>query len=139
MKGVLLSPGWQVELEILPPVVKLKNLNVLFKSVGTMERRVVQEDQSCSCRTVVVQRVCWGSNSPLTLSTDLVHRRSNSHPWSRAFGREVWLRLLRHLSQIPPGPREVFRTCPSGRRHRGRPRTLWRNSVSGLDHLRIPQ
>lgn len=40
------------------------------------------------------------------------------------------LRLLGHLFQMPPGPREVFRACPTGRRPIGRPTTLWRDSVS---------
>ncbi|KAK7885922.1 hypothetical protein WMY93_025543 [Mugilogobius chulae] len=41
---------------------------------------------------------------------------------------------------MPPGqslPGEVFRACPTGRRPRGRPRTRWRDYVSGLSWERL--
>ncbi|KAK3542727.1 hypothetical protein QTP70_000092 [Hemibagrus guttatus] len=52
------------------------------------------------------------------------------------------LRWLGHLFQMPPGclPGEVFRACPTGKRHRGRPRIRWRDYVSRLawERLRVP-
>ncbi|TWW64917.1 hypothetical protein D4764_22G0005640 [Takifugu flavidus] len=41
---------------------------------------------------------------------------------------------LGHLARMPSGrlPLEVFRTCPTGRRPRGLPRTRWRNYISRL-------
>uniref|UniRef100_A0A8C6PEH1 Nucleobindin 2a n=1 Tax=Nothobranchius furzeri TaxID=105023 RepID=A0A8C6PEH1_NOTFU len=44
------------------------------------------------------------------------------------------LRWLGHLVRMPPGrlPGEVFRTRPTGRRPKGRPRTRWRDYVSHL-------
>ncbi|TWW64140.1 hypothetical protein D4764_03G0011480 [Takifugu flavidus] len=41
---------------------------------------------------------------------------------------------LGHLARMPSGrlPSEVFRTCPTGRRPRGRPRTRWRDYISHL-------
>ncbi|KAK3515281.1 hypothetical protein QTP70_013483 [Hemibagrus guttatus] len=52
------------------------------------------------------------------------------------------LRWLGHLFRMPPGrlPGEVFRACPTGKRPRGRPRTLWRDYVSRLawERLGVP-
>ncbi|TWW74383.1 hypothetical protein D4764_14G0003860, partial [Takifugu flavidus] len=49
---------------------------------------------------------------------------------------------LRHLARMPSGclPLEVFRTCPTGRRPRGRPRTRWRDYISRLawERLGVP-
>ncbi|TWW62708.1 hypothetical protein D4764_04G0013550 [Takifugu flavidus] len=41
---------------------------------------------------------------------------------------------LGHLARMPSGclPLEVFRTCPTGRRPRGRPRSRWRDYISRL-------
>ena len=43
------------------------------------------------------------------------------------------LRWFGHLMRMPQGrlPREVFLACPSGRRPMGRPRTKWRDYISG--------
>ncbi|TWW71137.1 hypothetical protein D4764_17G0006200 [Takifugu flavidus] len=50
--------------------------------------------------------------------------------------------LLGHLARMPSGrlPLEVFRTCPTGRRPRGQPRTRWRNYISRLawERLGVP-
>ena len=52
------------------------------------------------------------------------------------------MRWLGHLVRMPPGrlPGEVFRACPTGRRPRGRPRTLLRDYVSRLawERLGVP-
>ncbi|KAK3523078.1 hypothetical protein QTP86_012752 [Hemibagrus guttatus] len=52
------------------------------------------------------------------------------------------LRWLGHLFRMPPGrlPGEVFRACPTGKRPRGRPRTLWRDYVFRLawERLGVP-
>ncbi|TWW65231.1 hypothetical protein D4764_21G0001310 [Takifugu flavidus] len=49
---------------------------------------------------------------------------------------------LGHLARMPSGrlPLEVFRTCPTGRRPRGRPRTRWRDYLSRLawERLGVP-
>ena len=59
----------------------------------------------------------------------------------RAFGF-VTMRWFEHLVRMPPGslPGEVFRSCPTGRRPLGRPRTRWRDYVSLLawEGLGIP-
>ena len=49
------------------------------------------------------------------------------------------MRWLGHLVRMPPGrlPGEVFRARPTGRRPRGRPRTRWRDYVSGLAWERL--
>ncbi|TWW69186.1 R2DM Retrovirus-related Pol polyprotein from type II retrotransposable element, partial [Takifugu flavidus] len=46
---------------------------------------------------------------------------------------------LGHLARMPSGrlPLEVFRTCPTGRRPRGRPRSRWRDYISGLAWERL--
>ncbi|XP_061618152.1 uncharacterized protein LOC133471975 [Phyllopteryx taeniolatus] len=52
------------------------------------------------------------------------------------------MRWLGHLIRMPPGrlPGEVFRTCPTGRRPRGRPRSRWRDYILRLawERLGIP-
>ncbi|KAK3533462.1 hypothetical protein QTP70_022244 [Hemibagrus guttatus] len=52
------------------------------------------------------------------------------------------LRWLGHLFRMPRGrlPGEVFRSCPTGKRPRGRPRTRWRDYVSRLawERLGVP-
>lgn len=93
-----------MELEILPQLVELKHLRVLIRSVGTRECRVGPEDQCGGSRTLVVER-----SIGFRLSSGLVHLRSNSLQWSPALGRDLWLRLPKHLFQMPAGPREVFR------------------------------
>ncbi|TWW57295.1 hypothetical protein D4764_07G0000140 [Takifugu flavidus] len=49
---------------------------------------------------------------------------------------------LGHLAMMPSGrlPLEVFWTCPTGRRPRGRPRTRWRDYISRLawEQLGVP-
>ncbi|TWW73182.1 hypothetical protein D4764_15G0005760 [Takifugu flavidus] len=49
---------------------------------------------------------------------------------------------LGHLARMPSRrlPLEVFRTCPTGRRPRGRPRTKWRDYISHLawERLGVP-
>ncbi|TWW77410.1 Cytoplasmic dynein 2 heavy chain 1 [Takifugu flavidus] len=49
---------------------------------------------------------------------------------------------LGHLARMPSGrlPLEVFQTCPTGRRPRGRPRTRWRDYISHLawERLGVP-
>ncbi|TWW55912.1 hypothetical protein D4764_09G0009620 [Takifugu flavidus] len=49
---------------------------------------------------------------------------------------------LGHLARMPSGrlPLEVFRTCPTGRRPCGRPRTRWRDYISRLawERLGVP-
>ncbi|TWW69272.1 hypothetical protein D4764_18G0000780 [Takifugu flavidus] len=49
---------------------------------------------------------------------------------------------LGHLARMPSGrlPLEVFRTCPTGRRPHGRPRTRWRDYISRLawERLGVP-
>ena len=53
------------------------------------------------------------------------------------------LRWFGHLIRMPPGrlPLEVFRARPTGKRPRGRPRTHWRDYISGLawERLGVPQ
>ncbi|TWW74373.1 hypothetical protein D4764_14G0003740 [Takifugu flavidus] len=46
---------------------------------------------------------------------------------------------LGHLARMPSGrlPLEVFQTCPTGRRPRGRPRTRWRDYISRLAWERL--
>ncbi|TWW71154.1 hypothetical protein D4764_17G0006370 [Takifugu flavidus] len=50
------------------------------------------------------------------------------------------LGCLGHLARMPSGhlPLEVFRTCPTGRRLRGQPRTRWRDYISCLERLGVP-
>ncbi|TWW73533.1 hypothetical protein D4764_15G0009270 [Takifugu flavidus] len=52
------------------------------------------------------------------------------------------LGLLGHLARMPSGclPLEVFRTCPTGRRPHGRPRTRWTDYISCLawERLGVP-
>ncbi|TWW66773.1 hypothetical protein D4764_20G0008050 [Takifugu flavidus] len=49
---------------------------------------------------------------------------------------------LGNLVRMPSGrlPLEVFRTCPTGRRPRGRPRTRWRDYITRLawERLGVP-
>ena len=49
------------------------------------------------------------------------------------------MRRLGHLIRMPLGrlPGEVFRTRPTGRRPRGRPRICWRDYVSRLAWKRL--
>ena len=53
------------------------------------------------------------------------------------------LRWFGHQIRMPPGrlPLEVFQARPTGKRHRGRPRTRWRDYISRLawEHLGVPQ
>ncbi|TWW59869.1 hypothetical protein D4764_06G0013990 [Takifugu flavidus] len=52
------------------------------------------------------------------------------------------LGLLGHLARMPSGclPLQVFWTCPTRRRPRGRPRTRWRDYISRLawERLGVP-
>ncbi|KAK3509084.1 hypothetical protein QTP70_020296 [Hemibagrus guttatus] len=50
---------------------------------------------------------------------------------------QLW--WLGHMFRMPPGrlPGEVFPSCPTGKRPRGRPRTRWRDYVSRLAWERL--
>ncbi|TWW73389.1 hypothetical protein D4764_15G0007830 [Takifugu flavidus] len=159
----------QVGEEVLPQVEEFKYLGMLFTSEGRMEREIDRRIGAASAvmralnRSVVVKKelsrkaklLIYRSNYVPVLiyghqrwvMTERTRSRIQAAEMSflhRVAGLSLRDRLgwLGHLARMPSGrlPLEVFRTCPTGRRPRGRPRTRWRDYISRLawEQLGVP-
>ncbi|TWW63647.1 hypothetical protein D4764_03G0006550 [Takifugu flavidus] len=114
--------------EVLPQVEEFKYLGILFTSEGRMEREIDRRIGAAVAGLSLRDRVRSSDiREGLGVEPLLLHIERSQLGW------------LGHVAKMPSGrlPLEVFRTCPTGRRPRGQPRTRWRDYISRLAWERL--
>ncbi|KAK0144504.1 Retrovirus-related Pol polyprotein from type-1 retrotransposable element R2 [Merluccius polli] len=115
--------------EILPQVEEFKYLGVLFTSEGRIKEQKKEQRTRTRSRVQVAEMSFLRRVAGLSLRdrvrSSVIRKELGVDPLILRVERSQ-MRWLGHLVRMPPRrlPAEVFRARPTGRRPRGRPRTM---------------